>query len=246
VTVDLSPYKVGSGERPISSSKQNNLLTAIENNLNSLPPAQIQGYPGGATLFLNGTGGWTAPTAPSQGMTVLVKYTQKDVLGSAGAQDLFNNEITIPAGAMSANGAIKFWAAGDYLNNTGGLRTISIYPKLGTVTSLNLGSNNITASATRRAWWCTGIIIGRNSTASQQGGGYFGLSNSAAATVGQGKVVGTDTGSSGPNANYMGEFEFAATSMDMTKAQPFLLQAQHSSSDATLSIRLDWARIEVF
>jgi hypothetical protein len=243
VAVDLSPYRVGSGERPISSSKQNDLLTAIENNLNSLPPAQIQGYPGGATLFLNGAGGWTAPTAPSQGMTVLVKYTQKDVLGSAGIQDLFNNEITIPAGAMSANGAIKFWAAGDYLNNTGGTRTITILPKLGTADLLSLGSNNITTSATRRAWWCAGIIIGANSTTSQRGGGYFGLSNSVAATVGQGKIVQTDTIA---QANYMGEYEFAVTSMDMTKAQPFLLRAQHSSSSATLSIRLDWARIEVF
>jgi hypothetical protein len=242
MAVDLSPYKVGSGERPISSSKQNNLLTAIETNLNSLPPSQIQGYPGGATLFLNGAGGWAAPTAPSQGMAVLVKYTQKDVLGSAGVQDLFNSEITIPAGAMSANGAIKFWAAGDYLNNTGGTRTITIYPKLGTANLLSLGSNNIPTSATRRAWWCAGIIIGRNSTASQQGGGYFGISNSVAATVGQGKVVESTSAS----ANYMGEFEFAVTSMDMTKAQPFLFQAQHSGSDATVSIRLDWARIEVF
>jgi hypothetical protein len=244
MAVDLSPYRVGSGERPISSSKQNNLLTAIENNLNNLPPAQIQGYPGGATLFLDGTGGWTAPTAPSQGMAALVKYTQKDVLGSAGVQDLFNNEITIPAAAMSANGAIKFWAAGDYLNNTGGMRTITIYPKLGTATLLSLGSNSIQASATRRAWWCTGIIIGRNSTASQQGGGYFGISNSAAATVGQGKLV--DAHDPSGYVNYMGEFEFVPTFVDMTKAQPFLLQAQHSGSDATVSIRLDWARIEVF
>jgi hypothetical protein len=32
----------------------------------------------------------------------------------------------------------------------------------------------------------------------------------------------------------------------MTKVQPFLLRAQHSGTDATVSIRLDWARIEVF
>jgi hypothetical protein len=242
MAVDLSSYKITPGERPAASSKQNNLLTAIQNNLNSVPPSQIQGYPGIATQYLNGLGGWTVPTTTSGGITVLPKVTQKQVLGSDGLQDLLNGEIAIPAGAMSLKGAVKFWASGTYLNNTGATKTLTFRPRLGPSELLVLSSDAIASSSVSRAWWCAGMIIARNSLFSQQGGGYFGISDASAATVGSGRPIKPDRGA---YVNFMGDFDFAATAVDMTKVQSFGLWAQHSGTQTTVNITLNWARIEV-
>jgi hypothetical protein len=63
--VDLTPYFVAAGEKPASSSKQNNTLTAIQGALNSIPPAQIQGYPSNAGKYLDGSGNWSTPGVPT-------------------------------------------------------------------------------------------------------------------------------------------------------------------------------------
>jgi hypothetical protein len=258
MAVDLSPYKKSLGERPISSSKQNNLLTAIQNNLNSLPPSQLQGYPGNASVYLDGTGHWTTPSPPTGGF-LLVKYTQKEVLGtdvSLGFQytDLLNHEFLIPAGTLTANGAIKFWAAGDYLNNSGAAAAVQPYITLVVPGAGGAGdqspfaggsSDSVTASATRHAWWCHVIINARGATNAQLGGGYLGISDRVAATTGQGRLTDPYIGGASAGRKMILEFDAAFTTTDMTQARQFEFHWNHSPALATLSARLDWARLEV-
>jgi hypothetical protein len=258
MAIDLSPYKKTLGERPLSSTKQNNLLTAIQNNLNSLPPSQLQGYPGNASVYLDGTGHWTTPSPPAAGFS-LVKYTQKEVTGVDSASgfantDLLNHEFLIPSGTLTANGAIKFWAAGDYMNNFGAVVVMQpfitlVVPGAGGAGDQNSfaggNSDSITSSATRHAWWCHVVINARGTTNAQLGGGYLGISDQVAANTGQGRLTDPYIGGASAGRKLMLEFDAAFTTTDMTQARQFEFHWNHGANSTLLSARLDWARLEV-
>ena len=57
MTVDLSSYKVAASELS-SSTKFDNLVQAVQDALNALPPSQITGYPSDVAKYLRGDGSW--------------------------------------------------------------------------------------------------------------------------------------------------------------------------------------------
>jgi hypothetical protein len=240
--VDLSPYRINPNEKPASATKQDNTLHAIENALNHFPAAQIQGYPSDGTKFLNGAGGWTVPSVPAAGTTVLTKLSQKDVVNTVSWVDLLNGEIIIPANTMSATGAIKFWLNGDYLNNSGAQAAIRLMPQLGGINLWDPGNSDpLNQTPTRRGWYCHGLIQARGSISSQQGGGFFGLSYVVSGVTGAGGV----TDPAGAGRMLITEFETITSAVPMNANQAFAFLATHSVANANISIRLDFARIEV-
>jgi hypothetical protein len=238
--LDLSPYRIAANEKPASAAKQNNMLWVVQGNLNLLPPFQIQGYPADATKYLNGTGGWTAPTVNAALPTLRTKLTQKEIVNTLAKTDLLNGEITIPANSMNAQGAIRFWMNGDYINSTATLQTIQLELKLGTTVLWDSGlSGSIGISATPRAWYCEGLIQALNSTSAQRGGGFFTLGPTKAAITGESGLA--DVASD----QQAGHFDTITGAVPMNAAQAFTFSVTHSSASASLIMRLDYARFEV-
>jgi hypothetical protein len=246
MALDLSPYRIAANEKPASAAKQNNMLWVVQGNLNLLPPFQIQGYPADATKYLNGAGGWTAPAVNAALPTLRTKLTQKEVINTLAKTDLLNGEITIPANSMSAQGAIRFWMNGDYVNNTATYQTIQLELKLGTTVLWDSGvSSQIGYGVTSRAWYCEGLIQAMNSTSVQRGGGFFTLGPMKATTVGVGGIGDIGGNSAGGSYQHIGHFDTAAGAVPMNATQAFTFSVTHSSASASLTIRLDYARFEV-
>lgn len=172
--------------------------------------------------------------------TTYEKTTEKDVVNTVTKTDLLNSEITVPANAMSSTGYIRFNAWGDYLNNSGGTRTIRLELKLGASVLWDSGaSDTIAADANRAAWHLTCIIQALASTSSQRGGGQFMLGTPSATPVtGSGPIT---------SASFRGFAPFltATTSVDTTSAQALTFSVTHSTNNASLSMRLEGARVEI-
>ena len=61
MSLNLDPYKPANAETPISAAKMRNAFDAIVSHVNALPPANIEGYPGDGSVYLNGAGAFTSP-----------------------------------------------------------------------------------------------------------------------------------------------------------------------------------------
>lgn len=84
------------------------------------------------------------------------KTSTKTVVSSVAETDLLNGEVTIGAGALAANRAIRLTAWGDWVNNTGSTQVMPrLKLKLGGATLLDLGASlgsTFTTAATRFPW----------------------------------------------------------------------------------------------
>jgi hypothetical protein len=237
MTVDLSPYRIFGDEKPASSAKQNATIQAIQDALNSIPASQIAGYPVVANLFLDGSGHWSTPPITNWGITVLSKWTQKAVTTTA-KTDLLNGEITVPAGKLTATGAIKFWMGGLFTNPSGAAKTIQLELKLGpNVIWDSAASDSLGTSANDHAWIFRGTLQAMNTVGTELGGGYFGLSYPAAATTGKGWLMDTSTSQ---QTSLFAPFYWGITT-DMSLAQPLTFSVTLSGGTMTL----DYARFEV-
>jgi hypothetical protein len=194
------------------------------------------------TFVFDGTYWWLTGRSRASG-TNYTKTTEKDVVSTAAETDLLNGEITIGAGVLAATGAIRITAGGDYLNNSGASRTLQMKLKLGATTLWDSGaSNSLEASATRHGWHFTALIQALGATNAQRGSGFFAMNDHSAATTGSGKL--TDPLSDSAAVLLYAPFLTGASAVDMTAAQALVLSATHSASNASLSIRLEYARIE--
>jgi hypothetical protein len=241
--VDLSPYRVVGGETPMSSVKENNTIDAIQAVINTIPPVQVVGYPNNAAAYLNGAGGWTPPGLTGGPTSILVKTTTTDVVNTMIKTDLLGNAITIPGGAMTATGAIKFWMSGDYLNNSGFGEAITLELKLGANVLWGSGQgDSLSSNASRHAWWLHGILQAYGSLTNIHGGGFFAIGDRTNAQSGMGKLADTSVGTL---RSIIGAFQAAPVTTDMAVAQPLTFSVTHSANFTTVSMRLDYARFEV-
>jgi hypothetical protein len=242
--VDLSPYRVVGGETPMASVKENNTIDAIQAAMNTIPPVQIVGYPNNAAAYLNGAGGWTPPGLTGGPTSILVKTTTTDVVNTMIKTDLLGNAITIPGGAMTATGAIKFWMSGDYLNNSSFSEAITLELKLGTNVLWDSGqSEALLNNASRHAWWFQGTLHAYGSLTNIHGGGFFTIGDRTNAQAGStGKLADTSIGT---QRSIIGAFQAAPVTTNMAVAQPLTFSVTHSATFTTLSMRLDYARFEV-
>lgn len=172
--------------------------------------------------------------------TTYRKTTEKDVVNTTSLTDLLNGEITVGAGALGGNGMIVAQLGGDYLNNTAAARTIDLELKSGSTVIWRSGvSATIPVAATRRAWRCSFLIQALGATNSQFTDGDFFLGEEGG-TTGLG-IINSPTSwdaaaifaSNGP------------TAIDMTVAQALSFSVAHSVANASLSMRLKRAFIQV-
>lgn len=70
-----------------------------------------------------------------------------DVANSAAETDVINEEI--PAGVLGTTGMIRVTLVGDYLNNTGAAKNLTVKLYLGGTTCQTVGAGGITATAAR-------------------------------------------------------------------------------------------------
>jgi hypothetical protein len=236
---DFSPYLVGPGEKPASSSKFNNFLTAVQAGMNAMPPANLVGFPSDASKFLNGAGGWSTPVTDMA--AVYTKVTPFEIVNNATLLDLLQGQISIAAGKLGPNAAIKIFAGGEYFNNNSNTIRLRIVLGLGSQTVWDSGqSDTINQNGTpsdRRAWHFHAVIQALGSTAQQSGSGLFVMNTPSAAAAGYGKLNSA--------IGLIGAFENANTTVNMTGSQPLTLQAQHSNAQTTISITLRYCRVEV-
>jgi hypothetical protein len=242
VPVDLSPYNVVGGEKPASSAKQNSTIQAIQDALNSIPPAAINGYPGAASVYLDGSGHWSAPPVSSSPITVLGKWTSTTASGGAGYVELLG--LTIPAGKLTTQGAIKLWAGGTYLHGGGTSWQVAMQLGLGGLVVWNSGAQtiNVTATGNRRAWWFRAVLQAYGTLSNTHAGGYFGVAWPAAAVAG-GHL--SDMGTVSSTNKISNAFYGAGVAADMTLAQPLGLAVQVAGGTGTATMTLDYARVEV-
>jgi hypothetical protein len=106
--LDLSPYYVATGEKPASSTKQNNTLQAIQSAINSLPPSQIQGYPANAARYLDGSGNWSVPPSAGGAAWTQMAYTTNNVDVSITATTQAGATVCVTAPAFTSDGGI-YW-----------------------------------------------------------------------------------------------------------------------------------------
>jgi hypothetical protein len=254
LALDLSPYDPQNNETPASSAKMRNAFRAIETafaNLggtdSSFAAGQVipvdQLTQGGASvgqgISWNGSA-WVATT-----FTVPIVYkktSEKDVNTTASKTDLFNGEITIGAGDMGASSRMLIYAGGDYLNNSGNDRTINLELKLGSQVLWASGASSVfPSSSARRAWRLQAEVQAQASTSLQQGGGTFFVNDNQAATTGSGAIRAVYN----TNTVYGGPFLTVATTVPMASSQALTFSVTHSASASTISMRLEYARVEI-
>ncbi len=252
MSANLQSYKVAFQEG-LSSTKESNMVQAIEDALNAIGDLSKMAWAPGKILALSqlqqsgaGTGqvaAWNgsqwAPATVS-GPVVSKKTTLTSVTNTTVKTDLFGGAISIPAGAMTANSRAIVFAGGDYQNNSGSNKTIDVELKLGSQVLWASGpSAGITAGGNFRAWFMHAIIQAQGATNAQQTVGFMGLSDTNAATTGLGQLTAPGTSPTGT------PFISPSTNVDMTSSQTLTFSVTHSAAAATVTMRCYIARVEV-
>jgi hypothetical protein len=263
VAADYSSYKVASGETS-SSSKFDNFVQAVQDFANAVgdttkmtfasglifDPAKIiqSAATSGQVLAWDGTK-WAPSSAPG---TSYRKLTEKDVVNTVTETDLLNNEITVGANAMSTNKILRCILAGDYLNNSGAARALALKIKLGATTawsgSITSGGGNIAASASRRAWRLAFEIANLGATNSQFMTGEFHLGAATAPATGVSDAPSSSVAAASVDASAETTFPLATNgtlTVDTTSSQILAVNCTHPTANASLSMRLKYAVVEV-
>ena len=153
------------------------------------------------------------------------QVTTVDVVNTAAETNLYS--FSVPGGTLGTDGWLRLTLVGDYLQNSGGNRTITLRVKYGGTVLGILTSGNIGSAANRASVRVTLDLVAGNATNVQR------------ALVSA--VVGV-TGTAG-NPPASGAYQIAvdtvnnAAAIDSTTAQTLVVTAQHSAANANLSAR---------
>lgn len=137
--------------------------------------------------------------------------------------------LVIPGGSLAGTDNLRLILAGDYLNNTGGSKNLTMRVKFGATTVAATTAVGLAASATRRKWRMTLLILMNGTTEERFGGDLLIGSGVAAEIDGLGTNHGPIYGLAAEN-----------TATDKTLA----VTAQHGTADAALDIRVHAALLE--
>lgn len=251
MTVDLSSYQVLNGETS-SASKFNNLVTAVQASLNAIGDVTKMGWLAGkifdpnqikqdaavtgAHLEWDGTD-WRAKGAKYR------KTTEKDVVNTTTETDLLNGEITIGAGVMGTDRMARLTILGDYLNNSGGTKTLTIKLKLGSTLLFDSGASPaISATANRMPLRIVVEIPNLGAANAQWGSIIANLSYTSVTTgIGQGFTLPDAAG----NVFVLHGALSAPAALDTATSKLVEVTATHSAAHASLSCRLKHALLEI-
>jgi hypothetical protein len=169
--------------------------------------------------------------------TTLYDYVdaQTDITGTNAETSLYSRNIG--ANDLGTRRMMRLVIGGDYLNNSGPTVSIRARVKYGSTTMWDSGAGgNLTANANRRAFQLTCDLVAYNATNAQRVSGLFTIGPPGAAMLG--------TGAPGPTGAMMAPF-LGSAAEDSTSAKTLEVTMQHSSSSGNVSIRLEFARIEL-
>lgn len=179
----------------------------------------------------HGVAGVLALTATMDAVAVLNRVTaDTDVVNTAVETNFYS--FSVPANTLGTNRAIMLIALGDYLQNGGGARDITLRAKWSGQEYFSLAFNGVPAGASRRGWRIITVIMAHGATNDQIGD-----------TVYQDHGAGSALGTANLNTSYANAHDTLA--VDSTVAQTLVLTAQHSLADAAMSFRLRTARLVV-
>lgn len=181
--------------------------------------------------------GQTVAANPSglDNVRVLDEVGQLDIVNLATEQTFYS--YTIPANLLSTKRAVRLTIAGDYLNNSGGTRTITLRVYYGATKMYDDVTTTIAASATRRPFWWDFILGAEGSAAAQVLGAKTNLGNVGATTAGLGDLSAAPT--------IAGNVLFGTAAENSALDQLFSVTVQHSTNHASLSIRRRYAVLEL-
>jgi hypothetical protein len=155
-----------------------------------------------------------------------------DIVSNAAKTAAFS--FTVPAAKLGTDKIIKIELWGDYLNNSGSTRVLTLEIAYGATVMWADASTAQTASATRHAWRWEIYLQAQNSASAQAIGGCFQMSNITGATTGIGDLsVSLPTNATVMNVAFSGTA--AETS---TGALTFAANVTHPASDANLSFKV--------
>ena len=158
-----------------------------------------------------------------------------DVVSTAAAASIFS--LAIPGGTIGANGKLSLRLVGDYLNNDGAGRTLTLSVAFGGTQYYGDVSASLTNNATRRIWKLDLDISNANSLTAQFMYGEM-LMGPIGATVGLGDLASVTPVVFAPIGAY--------PQKDTASAQDLSLSIQHSASSANLSFRRFYAQLVAF
>lgn len=181
--------------------------------------------------------------ASSGGTTIYRKTTEKVITNTTTETDLLNDEITIGANEMGANGWIDLHLAGTHENQSGASRTCRMRLKFGATTIWDSGATGTirAVAVTDNGWEARIRIYNVNATNSQIAMGRVELGICAAnATTGTGAFNDTQNGICGYAAELSG-----TAAEDTTASKTLKLTAQYDAASANTTIRMKRAVIVV-
>lgn len=234
---DFSSYQVELDEHPASAGKYNNLIFAVQKGLNAMPIPNLAGYPGDAGKWLNGAGGWSLPTSD---LTAIYRKTGvTELKNTLSTVDLFGGELAIAGGRLGVLGSIRIFASGEFKNDTGSSKTVTLSLQLGTTPLWTSPVASIGDDVHARSWRLKAVIQAMGLVTAQQGGGTIFFSHSDGTTVGMGAIRAS------PTQITLGPFLAAATNVNMAATQALVLNATVSAKSTDLLMSCVRARVEV-
>ena len=188
---------------------------------------------GTANQFLRVNSGATAPEwatfTSSQDRDVSVT----EVVSTVTETTVYSYSVT--GGTLSTNKMLRLIMIGDYLNNSGAARNLTLRAKYGATTIAEYAMTAIAASASRRAASLVLWLSANNATNSQRAGSQVDLGAADSA----GSPPTTFTFQTG------GHEVHNAVAEDSTAAKTLALTVEHSASDANLSFRAFDTQLEL-
>lgn len=174
--------------------------------------------------FCEGTGGMI----PDRDLS------QVDIVNDATEQSIYS--FSIPANALGPTGGVMLTIAGDYLNNTGGARTLGIRVKLGATTVLTSSFFQIGQGANRREWKLTVIFL-NSAVAAQKWSAFFFMNDDDA-----GNFFIRDSGSTSGDVAGTG---YGSSAEDTSGALTLDITVDHDIADPNVSMRKEIALLEL-
>jgi hypothetical protein len=189
----------------------------------------------GATGFTGATGlGLTGATG-SINSVIQRTSLANEVVNTTTETTLY--EFSIPGGTLSTNNAVRVTIIGEYFNNSGAGRTLTLRVKYGATTMFDDAFPSLTQSTLRRPYRWEFILSAKDSASSQNMTGITQIGNVGAATTGLG-----DLGAAPTVAFNVIQ---GSASQNSANALDFTVTVQHPVANTLLSITLLYAFVEL-
>ncbi len=144
-------------------------------------------------------------------------------------------QFSVPANKLGTSKAIELIVSGDYLNNSGSTRTLTIEIAYGSTVLWADVTTNLTASTVRHPWQFRIILSAANATNAQNAQAWMAMDGTAAATTGLGDLSTLVANAGGFSAQVSG-----SSAEDSTSAKNLTVSVTHSASNASLSMRRNY------